>query len=54
MTLKALAEIHNHLCAKINRANLRHQDNANNRRLPTLNYQNRDLIWLDRHNWKTQ
>jgi hypothetical protein len=30
-TSKALAEIHNHLCAEINRANLRHQDNANNR-----------------------
>jgi hypothetical protein len=30
-TSKALAEIHNHLHAAINRANLRHQDNANNR-----------------------
>jgi hypothetical protein len=29
-TSKALAEIHNYLHAKINRANLRHQDNANN------------------------
>jgi hypothetical protein len=27
---KALAEIHNHLCAEINRANLCHQDNVNN------------------------
>jgi hypothetical protein len=27
---KALVEIHNHLHAKINRANLHHQDNANN------------------------
>jgi hypothetical protein len=30
MTSKALAEIHNYLHAEINRANLRHQDNANN------------------------
>jgi hypothetical protein len=51
---KALAKIHNHLRAKINRANLRHQDNANNRRLPAPNYQNGDLIWLDGHNWKTR
>jgi hypothetical protein len=28
---KALPEIHNHLCTEINRANLCHQDNANNR-----------------------
>jgi hypothetical protein len=28
---KALSEIHNHLYAEINRANLRHQDNVNNR-----------------------
>jgi hypothetical protein len=52
-TSKALAEIHNHLHAEINRANLRHQDNANNRRLPAPNYQNGDLIWLDGRNWKT-
>jgi hypothetical protein len=30
MISKALAEIHNYLCAKINRANLCHQDNVNN------------------------
>jgi hypothetical protein len=30
-TSKALMEIHNYLCAEINRANLCHQDNANNR-----------------------
>jgi hypothetical protein len=30
MTSKALAEIHKHLHTEINRANLRHQDNANN------------------------
>jgi transposase InsO family protein len=53
-TSKALVEIHNHLHAEINRANLRHQDNVNNRRLPTPNYQNGDLIWLDGRNWKTQ
>jgi hypothetical protein len=53
-TSKALAEIHNHLHAEINRANLRHQDNANNRRLPAPNYQNGDLIWLDGRNWKTR
>jgi hypothetical protein len=52
-TSKALAEIHNHLHAEINRANLCHQDNANNRRLPTPNYQDEDLIWLDGRNWKT-
>jgi hypothetical protein len=50
---KALAEIHNHLHAEINRANLRHQDNVNNRRLPAPNYQNGDIIWLDGRNWKT-
>jgi hypothetical protein len=53
-TSKALVEIHNHLGTKINRANLHHQDNANNCRLPALNYQNRGLIWLDGCNWKTQ
>jgi hypothetical protein len=31
MTSKALTEIHNHLYTEINRANLCHQDNANNR-----------------------
>jgi hypothetical protein len=53
MMSKALAEIHNHLHAEINRANLCHEENANNRQLPTPNYQNGDLIWLDRDNWKT-
>jgi hypothetical protein len=31
MTSKVLVEIHNHLHAEINRANLCHQENANNR-----------------------
>jgi hypothetical protein len=53
-TSKALVEIHNHLHAEINRANLCHQDNANNRRLPAPNYQNGDLIWLDGCNRKTR
>jgi hypothetical protein len=53
-TSKALAEIHNYLCTEIKRANLCHQDNANNRRLHMLNYQNGDLIWLDGCNWKTR
>jgi hypothetical protein len=53
-TSKALVDIHNHLHSEINRANLRHQDNANNHQLPTPNYQNGDLIWLDGCNWKTQ
>jgi hypothetical protein len=51
---KTLAEIHSHLRTEINRANLRHQDNANNCRLPSPNYQNGDLVWLDGHNWKTR
>jgi hypothetical protein len=50
---KVLVGIHNHLHAEINRANLRHQDNVNNWRLPALKYQNGDLIWLDGRNWKT-
>jgi hypothetical protein len=54
MTSTALAEIHNHLHAEINRANLHHQDNVNNQWLPTPNYQNGDLTWLDGCNWKTQ
>jgi hypothetical protein len=54
MTSKALAEIHNYLRAEINSANLRHQDNANNRRLSAPNYQSGDLIWLDGRNWKTR
>jgi hypothetical protein len=44
---KAPTKIHNYCHTEINRANLHHQDNANNRRLPMPNYQHGDLIWLD-------
>jgi hypothetical protein len=53
MVPRTLAEIHNHLCIEINRANLYHQDNANNCQLPSLNYQNGDVIWVNRYNGTT-
>jgi hypothetical protein len=54
MTSKAVLEIHNYLHTEINRANLHHQGNENNRWLPMPNYQNGDLIWLNGYNWKTR
>jgi hypothetical protein len=53
MTSKTLSEIHSHLRVEINRANHRYQDNADKHRLPSLNYQPGDLVWLDARNWKT-
>jgi hypothetical protein len=53
-TSKALPEIHNYLCTEINRANLRHQDNADKQWRPSPNDHNGDLIWLDGCNRKTR
>ena len=53
-TSKTLAEIHNHLRAEINRANLRYQENADKHRLPSPNYQPGDLVWMNARNWKTR
>jgi hypothetical protein len=51
--LETPAEIHTDLSTESNQANLHHQDNANTYQLPLPNYQNGDLIWLDRQNWKS-
>jgi hypothetical protein len=53
-TSMTLSKIHSYLCAEINRANHRYQDNADKHRLPSPNYQPGDLIWLDAWNWKTR
>jgi hypothetical protein len=54
MTSKTLCEIHSHLCAEINRANLRYQGNADKYWLSSPIYKTRGLVWLDAQNWKTR
>jgi hypothetical protein len=51
-TSKILSEIHSQLHAKINRANLWYNDNADTHRLPSANYQPGDMVWLDSYNCK--
>jgi hypothetical protein len=50
-TSRTLSKIHSHLYAEIKRANCQYQDNVDQYRLPSLNYQPRDLVWLNVQNW---
>jgi len=52
--VKALSEIHDHLRMEMHRAQLCYHETADTHRLPTLDYQVGDLVWLDTRNWKTQ
>jgi len=51
---KALSEIHDHLRTEMHRAQLCYQQTADTHRLPALDYQVGDLVWLDARNWKTR
>ena len=52
--VQALSEIHDHLRAEMHRAQLRHQENTDEHRIPAPDYQVGDLVWLDARNWKTR
>jgi len=44
---KPLSEIHDHLWTEMHRIQLRYQETADPHRLPVLDDQMRDLVWLD-------
>jgi transposase InsO family protein len=52
--VEALSEIHGHLRAEMHRAQLRHQESADEHRLPALDYRVGDFVLLDARNWKTR
>jgi len=51
--VEALSEIHGHLRAEMRRAQLHHQESADEHRLPAPDYRVGDFVWLDARNWKT-
>jgi len=52
--VEALSEIHGHLRVEMYRAQLRHQESADEHRLPAPDYRVGGFVWLDARNWKTR